>query len=29
VICLMGFYTSVSMTFALYDIPEGAEGLAR
>jgi len=25
----MGFYTSVSMTFALYDIPAGAEGLAR
>jgi 4-carboxymuconolactone decarboxylase len=29
VICLMGFYTSVSMTLAFYDVPAGAEGLAR
>jgi 4-carboxymuconolactone decarboxylase len=29
VICLMGFYTSVSMTLAFYDVPSGAEGLAR
>jgi hypothetical protein len=29
VICLMGFYTSVSMTFAFYDVPAGDEGLAR
>jgi hypothetical protein len=29
VICLIGFYTSVSMTFAFYDVPAGAEGLAR
>jgi hypothetical protein len=28
-ICLIGFYTSVSMTFAFYDVPAGAEGLAR
>jgi 4-carboxymuconolactone decarboxylase len=28
-ICLMGFYTSVSMTLAFYDVPAGAEGLAR
>jgi hypothetical protein len=29
VICLIGFYTSVSMTFAFYDVPAGAEGLVR
>jgi 4-carboxymuconolactone decarboxylase len=29
VTCLMGFYTSVSMTLAFYDVPAGAEGLAR
>src|SRR6266850_322169 len=29
VITLMGFYTSVSMTLAFYDVPAGAEGLAR
>ena len=29
VITLMGFYTSVSMTFAFYDVPAGAEGMAR
>ena len=29
VICLMGFYTSVSMTLAFYDVPPGAEGMAR
>src|SRR5258705_704504 len=29
VICLMGFYTSVSMTLAFYDVPAGAEVLAR
>jgi 4-carboxymuconolactone decarboxylase len=29
VICLMGFYTSVSMTLSFYDVPAGAEGLAR
>ena len=29
VICLMGFYTSVSMTLAFYDVPAGAEGLPR
>jgi len=27
VIFLMGFYTSVSMTLAFYDVPAGAEGL--
>jgi hypothetical protein len=27
-ICLMGFYTSVSMTLAFYDVPAGAEGTA-
>ena len=27
VICLMGFYTSVSMTLAFYDVPAGAEGM--
>jgi hypothetical protein len=29
VICLMGFCTSVSMTFALYDVRAGAEGIVR
>jgi 4-carboxymuconolactone decarboxylase len=29
VICLMGFYTSVSMTLACYDVPAGAAGMAR
>jgi 4-carboxymuconolactone decarboxylase len=29
VICLMGHYTSVSMTLAFYDVPAGAAGLAR
>jgi 4-carboxymuconolactone decarboxylase len=29
VICLMGFYTSVSMTLAFYDVPAGATGIAR
>jgi 4-carboxymuconolactone decarboxylase len=29
VICLIGFYTSVSMTLAFYDVPAGAEGMAR
>jgi hypothetical protein len=28
-ICLIGFYTSVSMTLACYDVPAGAEGLVR
>ena len=28
VICLMGHYTSVSMTLAFYDVPAGAEGMA-
>jgi hypothetical protein len=28
-ICLMGFYTSVSMTLAFNDVPAGAEGMAR
>src|SRR6478752_4127200 len=28
-ICLMGFYTSVSMTLAFYDVPAGAEGMER
>ena len=28
-ITLMGFYTSVSMTLAFYDVPAGAEGMAR
>ena len=28
-ICLMGFYSSVSMTLAFYDVPAGAEGMAR
>ena len=29
VITLMGFYTSVSMTLAFYDVPAGAPGMAR
>jgi len=29
VITLMGFYTSVSMTLAFYDVPAGAEGMER
>ena len=29
VICLIGFYTSVSMTLAFYDVPSGAEGMQR
>ena len=29
VICLMGFYSSVSMTLAFYDVPAGAEGMQR
>jgi len=29
VICLMGHYTSVSMTLAFYDVPAGAQGLTR
>ncbi len=29
VICLMGHYTSVSMTLAFYDVPAGAPGMAR
>ncbi len=29
VICLMGHYTSVSMTLAFYDVPTGASGIAR
>jgi 4-carboxymuconolactone decarboxylase len=29
VICLMGFYTSVSMTLAFYDVPTDAPGLQR
>ena len=29
VITLMGFYTSVSMTLAFYDVPAGAEGMQR
>ncbi len=29
VICLIGFYTSVSMTLAFYDVPAGAEGMQR
>ena len=28
-ICLMGHYTSVSMTLAFYDVPAGAPGLQR
>ena len=29
VICLMGFYTSIAMTLAFYDVPDGAAGMAR
>jgi len=29
VICLMGHYTSVSMTLAFYDVPAGASGMVR
>jgi 4-carboxymuconolactone decarboxylase len=29
VICLMGFYSSVSMTLAFYDVPAGATGMER
>jgi 4-carboxymuconolactone decarboxylase len=29
VICLMGHYTSVSMTLAFYDVPAGASGIQR
>ena len=29
VICLTGFYTSLSMTLAFYDVPAGARGMAR
>jgi len=29
VICLMGHYTSVAMTLAFYDVPDGATGMAR
>ena len=29
VICLMGFYTSVSLTLAFYDVPAGATGMTR
>ena len=29
VVCLMGFYTSVSMTLAFYDVSSGATGMAR
>jgi len=29
VICLMGYYSLVSMTLAFYDVPAGAEGMAR
>ena len=29
VICLIGYYTMVSMTLAFYDVPAGAQGLAR
>jgi 4-carboxymuconolactone decarboxylase len=29
VITLMGHYTSVAMTLAFYDVPAGAEGMAR
>ena len=29
VICLLGFYSSVSMTLAFYDVPAGAEGMER
>jgi 4-carboxymuconolactone decarboxylase len=29
VVCLMGYYTMVSMTLAFYDVPAGAEGMPR
>lgn len=29
VICLMGFYTSVAMTLAFYDVPAGSTGIER
>ncbi len=29
VITLIGHYTSVSMTLAFYDVPDGATGMAR
>ncbi len=29
VITMMGYYTSVSMTLAFYDVPAGAPGMAR
>jgi 4-carboxymuconolactone decarboxylase len=29
VITLMGFYTSVSMTLAFYDVPAGSTGMER
>src|SRR5499427_7391765 len=29
VICLMGYYTMVSMTLAFYDVPAGATGMER
>src|SRR5580704_16042801 len=29
VITLMGYYTSVSVTLAFYDVPAGAPGIAR
>ena len=29
VITLMGYYTSVSMTLAFYDVPQGAPGIVR
>ena len=29
VICLMGFYTSVSMTLAFFDVSAGATGMTR
>jgi 4-carboxymuconolactone decarboxylase len=29
VITLMGYYTSVSMTLAFYDVPAGAPGMTR
>ena len=29
VITLMGFYTSVAMTLAFYDVPAGAPGMER
>ena len=29
VVCLMGFYTSVAMTLAFYDVPAGSTGIER